>query len=55
MGRLLVAVDAQLWLEVYGPVHDEAQRLFEAKLAQQRDFAQREQASLDALSGKAKD
>ena len=55
MGRLLVAVDAQLWLEVYGPVHDEAQRLFEAKLAQQREFAAREQASLDALSGKSKD
>jgi TetR/AcrR family transcriptional repressor of bet genes len=55
MGRLLVAVDAQLWMEVYGPVHDEAQRLFQAKLAQQREFAEREQASLDALSGKSKD
>jgi len=55
MGRLIVAVDAQLWMEVYGPVHEEAQRLFEAKLAQQRDFAEREQASLNALSGKPKD
>ncbi|MBL9035765.1 MAG: transcriptional regulator BetI [Rhodospirillaceae bacterium] len=55
MGRLLVAVDAQLWMEVYGPVHEEAQRLFEAKLAQQREFANREQASLDALGGKSKD
>ena len=55
MGRLLVAGDAQLWMEVYGPVHEEAQRLFDAKLAQQRAFAEREQASLDALSGKSKD
>lgn len=55
MGRLLVAVDAQLWMEVYAPVHEEAQRLFEAKLAQQRDFAAKEQASLDALGGKAKE
>jgi hypothetical protein len=55
MGRLIVAVDAQLWMEVYGPVHEEAHRLFEAKLAQQRDFAEREQASLNALSGKPKD
>lgn len=55
MGRLLVAVDAQLWMEVYGPVHEEAQRLFDAKLAQQRAFAEREQASLDALGGKAKE
>jgi hypothetical protein len=55
MGRLIVAVDAQLWMEVYGPVHEEAQRLFEAKLAQQRDFAEREQAALSSLSGKPKD
>jgi len=55
MGRLIVAADAQLWMEVYGPVHEEARRLFEAKLAQQRDFAERERASLEALSGKPKD
>jgi TetR/AcrR family transcriptional repressor of bet genes len=55
MGRLLVAVDAQLWMEVYAPVHEEAQRLFEAKLAQQRAFAEKEQASLDALGGKGKE
>ena len=55
MGRLIVAVDAQLWMEVYGPVHEEAQRLFDAKLAQQQAFAEREQATLDALSGKPKD
>jgi len=55
MGRLIVAVDTQLWMEVYGPVHEETQRLFEAKLAQQRDFAEREQASLSALSGKPRD
>ena len=55
MGRLLIAADAQLWMEVYGPLHEEAQRLFDAKLAQQRAFAEREQASLDALSGKAKE
>ena len=42
-------------VEVYGPVHEEAQRLFEAKLAQQRDFAEREQAVLSSLSGKPKD
>lgn len=55
MGRLLIAADTQLWMEVYGPLHEEAQRLFDAKLAQQREFASREQASLDALGGKSKD
>jgi hypothetical protein len=48
-------VDAQLWMEVYGPVHEEAQRLFEARLAQQRAFAEREQATLSTLSGKPKE
>jgi hypothetical protein len=55
MGRLIVAVDAQFWMEVYGPVHEEAQRLFEGKLAQQRAFAEREQAALSSLSGKGKE
>jgi TetR/AcrR family transcriptional repressor of bet genes len=52
MGRLLVATDAQLWMEVYGPVHQEAQRLFEAKLAGQREFAAREISSLETLAGR---
>jgi len=51
MGRLLVATDMQLWFEVYGPVHQEAQRLFEAKLAGQREFAAREMTALAALAG----
>lgn len=55
MGRLLIATDVQLWIEVYGPVHEEAQRLFDARLAQQREFAAREQAALLTLSGRQSD
>jgi TetR/AcrR family transcriptional repressor of bet genes len=51
MGRLIPATDAQLWFDVYGPLHDEAQRLFEARLAQQQEQALRERAALDALRG----
>ncbi len=51
MGRLMVAADLQLWIEVYGPSHIEAQRLFDAKLAGQREFAARELAALEALAG----
>jgi TetR/AcrR family transcriptional repressor of bet genes len=51
MGRLLVSTDAQLWVEVYGPVHKEIQRLFEAKLAGQREFAERELAAQASLAG----
>jgi transcriptional repressor BetI len=50
MGRLLVATDATLWLEIYAPAHDEAQRLFDAKLAQQQAQAERERAALAALA-----
>ncbi len=39
IGRLIVATDAQLWMEVYGPIHDEAQRLFEARLANAQEQA----------------
>jgi hypothetical protein len=49
MGRLIPATDAQLWFEVYGPVHEEAQRLYDARLAQQQEQAQRERAALQAL------
>jgi hypothetical protein len=49
MGRLIPATDAQLWFDVYGPLHDEAQRLFEARLAQQQEQALRERAALQAL------
>ncbi len=51
MGRLLPATDAQLWFEVYGTVHEEAQRLFEARLAQQQEQAIHERAALAALRG----
>ncbi|MDY0885689.1 transcriptional regulator BetI [Dongia soli] len=54
MGRLIPATDAQLWFEVYGLIHEEAQRLFEARLAQQQEQALRDRAALDALrAGKA--
>ena len=53
LGRLIVSTDAQLWLEIYGPLHEEMQRRFEAKLAQQRAEAERERAALDALKGEA--
>jgi TetR/AcrR family transcriptional repressor of bet genes len=53
MGRLIPATDAQLWFDVYGPLHDEAQRLFEARLAQQQEQALRERAALEALRGQA--
>ncbi len=36
LGRLIVATDSQLWMEIYGPLHEEMQRRFETKLAQQR-------------------
>jgi|GEM_PF-3466336 len=49
MGRLIPATDAQLWFEVYGPVHEEAQRLYDARLAQQQEQALRERAALQAL------
>lgn len=52
MGRLIPATDAQMWFDVYGPVHEEAQRLFEARLAQQQEQALRERAALQALRGK---
>jgi hypothetical protein len=53
MGRLIPATDAQLWFDVYGPLHEEAQRLFEARLAQQQEQALRERAALQALQGQA--
>ena len=51
MGRLIVATDAQLWFEIYGPMHEETQRLFDARLAQAQEQAIRERAALSALSG----
>lgn len=51
IGRLIPATDAQLWFEIYGLIHEEAQRLFEARLAQQQEQALRERAALDALRG----
>lgn len=52
MGRLIVATDAQLWMEIYGPIHDEAQRLFEARLAAAQEQALRERAALAMLANK---
>jgi len=52
MGRLIVATDAQLWFDVYGPMHDEAQRHFEARLASAQEHAIRERAALAVLAGK---
>lgn len=52
IGRLIVATDAQLWLEIYGPIHDEAQRLFEARLANAQEHALRERAALATLANK---
>jgi hypothetical protein len=54
LGRLIVATDGQLWMEIYGPLHEEMQRRFEAKLAQQRAEAERERAALEALKGAPK-
>lgn len=51
LGRLIVATDSQLWMEIYGPLHEEMQRRFEAKIAQQRVETDRERAALDALKG----
>jgi transcriptional repressor BetI len=51
LGRLIVATDSQLWMEIYGPLHEEMQRRFEAKLAQQRAETDRERAALEALKG----
>ena len=52
IGRLIVATDAQLWLDIYGPIHDEAQRLFESRLANAQEQALRERAALATLAGK---
>jgi hypothetical protein len=52
IGRLIVATYAQLWMEVYGPIHDEAQRLFEARLASAQEQAMRERAALATLANK---
>lgn len=54
LGRLIVATDSQLWMEIYGPLHEEMQRRFEARLAQQRAEADRERAALEALKGTPK-
>jgi TetR/AcrR family transcriptional repressor of bet genes len=54
LGRLIVATDSQLWMEIYGPLHEEMQRRFEARLAQQRAEADRERAALEALKGAPK-
>jgi TetR/AcrR family transcriptional repressor of bet genes len=54
LGRLVVATDSQLWMEIYGPLHDEMQRRFEAKLAQQRAEGERERAALETLKGAPK-
>jgi TetR/AcrR family transcriptional repressor of bet genes len=54
LGRLIVATDSQLWMEIYGPLHEEMQRRFEARLVQQRAEADRERASLEALKGPPK-
>jgi transcriptional repressor BetI len=51
LGRLIVATDSQLWMEIYGPLHEEMQRRFEVKLAQQRAEGERERAALEALKG----
>jgi TetR/AcrR family transcriptional repressor of bet genes len=53
LGRLIAATDGTLWLEIYGPIHEEMQRRFEAKLAAQKVEAERERAALDALKGDA--
>lgn len=50
MGRLIIATDAQLWIEIYSPIHDEAQRLFEARLASVQEQAMREKAALATLA-----
>jgi TetR/AcrR family transcriptional repressor of bet genes len=54
IGRLIAATDAQIWMEIYGPLHEETQRRFEARLAQQRAEAEREKAVLDALKAAPK-
>jgi TetR/AcrR family transcriptional repressor of bet genes len=54
LGRLIVATDSQLWMEIYGPLHEEMQRRFEAKLAQQRAEGERERAALETLKGASK-
>jgi TetR/AcrR family transcriptional repressor of bet genes len=54
IGRLIAATDTQVWMEIYGPIHEDMQRRFEAKLAQQRADADRERAALGALKGAEK-
>lgn len=53
IGRLIAAADPALWLEVYGPVHAEMQRLYEARLAESEARARRDRAALAALAGES--
>jgi len=54
IGRLIAATDAQIWMEIYGPLHEETARRFEARLAQQRAEAERERAALETLKAAPK-
>jgi transcriptional regulator with XRE-family HTH domain len=49
MGRLVGALDAQLWIEVYGPVFQALRERFEARLAAAREAEMQERAALEAL------
>jgi TetR/AcrR family transcriptional repressor of bet genes len=54
IGRLIAATDAQIWMEIYAPLHEETQRRFEARLAQHRAEAERERAALETLKASPK-
>lgn len=49
MGHLIAATDAQLWIEVYGPIQEEMIRRFKARLAQAEQHFHAEHAALSVL------
>jgi len=55
MGKLMAACDAQIWMEIYGPLHVDMERRFEAQLFQQREWEGRERAALSVLGATKKE
>jgi TetR/AcrR family transcriptional repressor of bet genes len=49
MGRLAGALDAQIWIEIYGPAFQALRERFEARLAAAREADALERAALEAL------
>ncbi|HEX2582316.1 MAG TPA: transcriptional regulator BetI [Dongiaceae bacterium] len=49
MGRIMTLLGTGMWMEVYGPMHEEMSRLYEARLAEALRWATEERAALATL------